>query len=104
MKDGKATNPMQSMAVARVRQWGWQLLSRAPWQCPDQAEGPGTHGDGKGCEEMAAHRIPCVCVLLVVPIPGYAAQDEAGGKGRDAQPRVWMQAAVTSLMLGLGGL
>ena len=53
---------------------------------------------------MADHWLLCVHLLLVVLIPSCAAQHRAGGKERDAQPVVWVQVAVASLMLGLGEL
>jgi len=53
---------------------------------------------------MADHWLPCVHLLLVVLVPSCAARHKAGGKGWDAQTVVWVQAAVTSLMLGLGEL
>lgn len=53
---------------------------------------------------MADHWLQCVRLLLAVLVPSCAAQHKAGGKGWVTQTVVWVQAAVASLMLGLGEL
>lgn len=62
------------------------------------------HRGDKGQGEMADLCLPCVHLLLVVLIRGCSAQHRAGGKRWAAQPVVWVQEAVASLMLGCGTL
>lgn len=54
--------------------------------------------------EMADRWLLCARLPLAVLMPGCGARHKAGGKGWDAQPVVWVRAAVASLMLGLGEL